>query len=46
MGWKYPVLPPNKIIKVMSKFGFEKRSQECSHVYSEIAKETLNSILE
>lgn len=46
MGWKYPVLPPNKIIKVMSKFGFEKCSQECSHVYSEIAKETLNSILE
>ena len=45
----------------MSKFGFEKCSQECSHakyinyktgkifiipMYSEIAKETLNSILE
>lgn len=32
MSSKYPVLPPNKIIKVMSKFGFEKCSQKGSHV--------------
>lgn len=31
MSSKYPVLPPNKIIKVMKKFGFEKISQRGSH---------------
>lgn len=31
MSSKYPVLPPNKIIKVMNKFGFEKCSQKGSH---------------
>lgn len=32
MSSKYPVLPPNKIIKVLSSFGFEKVSQKGSHV--------------
>lgn len=32
MGSKYPVLPPNKIIKVLRKFGFVKVSQRGSHV--------------
>lgn len=31
MSSKYPILPPNKIIKVMKKFGFEKCSQKGSH---------------
>ena len=31
MSSKYPVLPPNKIIKVMQKFGFVKISQRGSH---------------
>ena len=31
MSSKYPVLPPNKIIKAMNKFGFEKCSQKGSH---------------
>ena len=31
MSSKYPVLPPNKIIKVMNKFGFEKCLQKGSH---------------
>lgn len=31
MSSKYPVLPPNKIIKVMKKFGFTKLSQKGSH---------------
>lgn len=31
MSSKYPVLPPNKIIKAMNKIGFEKCSQKCSH---------------
>jgi predicted RNA binding protein YcfA (HicA-like mRNA interferase family) len=32
MGSKYPVLPPNKIIKVLEKVGFSKISQRGSHV--------------
>ncbi|MGB4504050.1 MAG: type II toxin-antitoxin system HicA family toxin [Syntrophaceticus sp.] len=32
MGSKYPVLPPNKIIQVLEKLGFEKVSQKGSHV--------------
>ena len=32
MSSKYPVLPPSKIIKVMTKFGFRKISQKGSHV--------------
>ena len=31
MSSKYPVLPPNKIIRAMNKFGFEKCSQKGSH---------------
>lgn len=31
MSSKYPVLPPNRIIKIMNKFGFEKCSQKGSH---------------
>ncbi len=31
MSSKYPVLPPDKIIKVMKKFGFYKISQKGSH---------------
>ena len=31
MSSKYPVLPPNKIIKVMRKLGFYKISQKGSH---------------
>lgn len=32
MGSKYPILPPQKIITVLCKFGFEKTSQRGSHV--------------
>lgn len=33
MSSKYPILPPNKIIRIMiQKFGFEKISQKGSHV--------------
>lgn len=31
MGSKYPILPPEDIIKALSKFGFEKSSQKGSH---------------
>ena len=31
MSSKYPVLPPEKIIKTMKKFGFYKISQRGSH---------------
>ena len=31
MSSKYPILPPSTIIKVLSKFGFEKVSQKGSH---------------
>jgi predicted RNA binding protein YcfA (HicA-like mRNA interferase family) len=31
MGSKYPVLPPEDIIKVLVKIGFEKVSQKGSH---------------
>lgn len=31
MGSKYPVLPPEKIIKVLERFGFSYRSQKGSH---------------
>lgn len=31
MSSKYPILPPNKIIKAMRKLGFEKCSQKGSH---------------
>lgn len=32
MSSKYPVLPPEKIIKVLKKLGFEQVSQKGSHV--------------
>ena len=32
MGSKYPILPPQKIITVLCKFGFEKTSQKGSHI--------------
>ena len=31
MSSKYPVLPPQKIISILSQFGFEKVSQKGSH---------------
>lgn len=31
MSSKYPILPPEKIIKIMKKFGFYKISQKGSH---------------
>ena len=31
MSSKIPVLPPDKIIKVLKKFGFEKCSQRGNH---------------
>lgn len=31
MGLKYPILPPNDIIKALSKLGFQKVSQRGSH---------------
>jgi len=31
MGSKYPVLPPNDIIRVLRKYSFEKVSQKGSH---------------
>ena len=31
MSFKYPILPPKTIIKIMKKFGFEKCSQRGSH---------------
>ena len=31
MSSKYPVLPPNKVIKALAKLGFEKISQKGSH---------------
>ena len=32
MGSKYPVLKPNEIISVLTKFGFEIVSQKGSHI--------------
>ncbi len=32
MSSKYPILPPDRIIKALSKLGFEKISQKGSHV--------------
>ena len=32
MGSKYPILPPQKIITTLCKFGFKKTSQKGSHV--------------
>lgn len=31
MGSKYPILPPEDIIRVLRKYGFEKVSQKGSH---------------
>ncbi len=31
MSSKYPVLPPNRIIKVLENFGFEKVAQKGNH---------------
>ncbi|KUO76390.1 MAG: hypothetical protein APF77_06740 [Clostridia bacterium BRH_c25] len=31
MGFKYPVLSPDEIIKVLEKVGFQKTSQKGSH---------------
>ena len=36
MSSKYPVLPPNKIIKVMRKLGFYKMSQKGSHAFNQL----------
>ena len=36
MSSKYPVLPPNKIIKVMRKLGFYKISQKGSHAFNQL----------
>ncbi|MFZ5596413.1 MAG: type II toxin-antitoxin system HicA family toxin [Bacillota bacterium] len=32
MGSKYPILPPDRIIKVLKKYGFYMVSQKGSHV--------------
>ncbi|AEM78268.1 type II toxin-antitoxin system HicA family toxin [Thermoanaerobacter wiegelii] len=32
MGSKYPVLPPDKILRALEEFGFEKVSQKGSHI--------------
>lgn len=32
MGSKYPVLPPEKVLKTLKKFGFEYISQKGSHM--------------
>lgn len=32
MSSKYPVLPPNKIISTLNRFGFTKVSQKGSHI--------------
>lgn len=32
MGSKYPVLPPDKILRTLKEFGFEKVSQKGSHI--------------
>lgn len=32
MGSKYPVLPPNKVIKTLEKFGYKYVSQKGSHI--------------
>lgn len=32
MGSKYPVLPPNDVIRALSKVGFERVSQKGSHL--------------
>lgn len=32
MGSKYPVLPPEKIIRILDRLGFKKMSQKGSHV--------------
>ncbi|MGN1327090.1 MAG: type II toxin-antitoxin system HicA family toxin [Clostridia bacterium] len=31
MSSKYPILPPNEVIRALQKFGFEKISQKGSH---------------
>lgn len=31
MSSKYPILPPSKVISVLTKFGFQKVSQKGSH---------------
>lgn len=31
MSYKYPILPPSKIILVLTKLGFQKVSQKGSH---------------
>lgn len=41
MGSKYPVLPPQEIIKILCNFGFEKTSQKGSHAkYTKIGAPT------
>jgi predicted RNA binding protein YcfA (HicA-like mRNA interferase family) len=32
MSSKYPILPPSKIISVLSNYGFKEKSQKGSHV--------------
>jgi len=32
MGSKYPILPPEKIIKILKKLGFSEVSQKGSHL--------------
>lgn len=46
MGSKYPILPPDKIIKVLIKFGFEKTSQKGSHIkYTRLGNPTRITIV-
>ena len=46
MGSKYPILTPDKVIKVLIKFGFEKTSQKGSHVkYTKLGNPTRIAIV-
>ena len=46
MGSKYPILPPNEIIKALQKLGFYKVSQKGSHAkYRKDGEPTRNVII-
>jgi len=46
MGSKYPLLPPNDIIKVLTHLGFQKVSQKGSHMkYAKQGNPTRTAII-
>lgn len=45
MGSKYPVLPPDDIIKALKKIGFYKVSQKVSHVKYRIDGEPVRNVI-